>query len=127
MTSGISTRSADIDRSRAFSCSRSVEPGRYARFGSFTGGGTRVVPEMDATSVATPRPAAAATVRGSAVVLTKELMDPQNRYFNANCMMRGSAAVVILPNSVLVNVVFGLPTEPKPLICCVTPGPTWLN
>src|SRR5258708_3232959 len=42
-------------------------------------------------------------------------------------MIRGSAAVVILPNSVLVNVVFGRPTPPKPLICCVTPGPTRLN
>ena len=31
--------------------------------------------------------------------------------------MRGSPAVVILPNSVLVNVVFGAPTAPKPLIC----------
>ena len=42
-------------------------------------------------------------------------------------MIRGSPAVVILPNNVLVNVVFGLPTKPNPLICCVTPGPTWLN
>src|ERR1051326_7736061 len=32
---------------------------------------------------------------------------PQNTYFNANCMMRGSLAVVILPNNGLLNAEIG--------------------
>src|ERR1700704_4925438 len=46
ITIGMSIRSPAMAFRRAFSSRRSGDPGRYARFGSLTGGGTRTAPAI---------------------------------------------------------------------------------